>query len=131
MIATAVNTVHATASNCGTTLRALPRSAVPLPAPVSSPRPFALTAPSAHVSKHDEFVFKTRNYVLKRMNCAGWQPLEFSVLDAHTVQLNTTYISGKAASLRYAMHDYPTMVVFDSDGRPAPPFNVTIPFAGF
>ena len=62
--------------------------------------------------------------------CPCWQPLEFSVIDSHTVQLNTTYISGKAASLRYAMHDYPTMVVFDSDGRPAPPFNVTIPFAG-
>ena len=61
--------------------------------------------------------------------CPCWQPLEFSVIDETTLQLNTTFISGKPASLRYAMHDYPTMVVFDSDGRPAPPFNVTIPYA--
>ena len=37
-------------------------------------------------------------------------------------------ISGKAAGLRYAFHDYPTMLVFDADGRPAPPFNVSVPF---
>lgn len=61
--------------------------------------------------------------------CPCWQPLEFSVIDSHTLQLNTTFISGTPASLRYAQHDYPTMVVFDSDGRPAPPFNVTIPYA--
>jgi hypothetical protein len=30
--------------------------------------------------------------------CPCWQPLEFSVVDSHTVQLNTTYISGAAAS---------------------------------
>ena len=60
--------------------------------------------------------------------CPCFQPLEFTVLDDRTLQLNTTFISGKAASLRYAFHDYPTMLVFGADGRPAPPFNVSVPF---
>ena len=58
--------------------------------------------------------------------CPCFQPLEFTVLDGRTLQLNTTFISGKAAGLRYAFHDYPTMLVFDADGRPAPPFNVSV-----
>ena len=49
--------------------------------------------------------------------------------DNRTVQLNVTYVSGNASVLRYAWKDYPTMVVYAlDDGRPAAPFNITIPY---
>jgi hypothetical protein len=57
------------------------------------------------------------------------QPLEFGGLSADglTIQLNTTWISGTAQTLKYAWHDYPTMLVFDAmDGRPVAPFNITV-----
>ena len=48
-----------------------------------------------------------------------------------TVQLNTTFVSGRPALLRYGWDDdYPTMIVYaKDDGRPAAPFNVSIPFS--
>ena len=63
--------------------------------------------------------------------CACKQPLALTSLlpDKKTVQLNVTYISGKASVLRYGWDDYPTMIVYSAeDGRPAAPFNVSVPF---
>ena len=51
------------------------------------------------------------------------------MINERTLQLNTTFISGKPSILKYAFADYPTMLIFDpADGRPAAPFNVTIPY---
>lgn len=63
--------------------------------------------------------------------CPCSQPLALTSLlaDKRTVQLNVTYVSGNASVLRYAWKDYPTMVVYAvDDGRPAAPFNVTVPY---
>jgi len=45
-----------------------------------------------------------------------------------TIQLNTTFVMGTPATVRYAFKDYPDMVVYsaDEDGLPAPPFNVSL-----
>eukprot|EP01052_Picozoa_sp_SAG31_P057494 SAG31_NODE_17050_length_685_cov_1.126280_1_plen_169_part_01 len=44
-----------------------------------------------------------------------------------TLQLNTTFVSGRPSVLRYGWGDYPTLVLYDAeDGRPVPPFNVSI-----
>jgi hypothetical protein len=62
--------------------------------------------------------------------CPCSQPLALTELmgDNRTVQLNVTYVSGNASVLRYAWADYPTMIVYSKeDGRPAAPFNVSIP----
>ena len=57
------------------------------------------------------------------------QPLEFGgMIGPRTIQLNTTFVNGKPATVRYAWRDYPNMVVYaaDADELPAPPFNVTL-----
>jgi hypothetical protein len=57
------------------------------------------------------------------------QPVDFGGLmaDGRTIQLNTTWISGQPLTLKYAWHDYPTMLVFDAlDGRPVAPFNASV-----
>jgi len=62
--------------------------------------------------------------------CPCSQPLTVTgMVDSKTLQLNTTFISGTPAILQYAFADYPTMVIFDADGRPAAPFNVSLPFS--
>ena len=61
--------------------------------------------------------------------CPCYQPLEVVGVkeDGYTLQLNTTFISGKIGYLKYAFKDYPTMIVYDTVyGRPAMPFNVSI-----
>ena len=61
--------------------------------------------------------------------CPCKQPMEVTgvLADGVTLQLNTTFVSGNPGTLKYAFHDYPTMIVFDAvHGRPAPPFNITI-----
>ena len=57
------------------------------------------------------------------------QPLEFGgMIGPRTIQLNTTFVNGKPATVRYGWRDYPNMVVYaaDADALPAPPFNVTL-----
>ena len=71
----------------------------------------------------------TSNSCLDCNKCPCFQPLEVvGVLDdGYTLQLNTTFISGKIGFLKYAFRDYPTMIVYDvASGRPAPPFNISI-----
>ena len=46
-----------------------------------------------------------------------------------TLQLNTTFIFGKPSVLKYGWNDYPTMILFDADGRPVAPFNFTLGYA--
>ena len=61
--------------------------------------------------------------------CPCMQPLEFGgMIGPRTIQLNTTFVNGKPATVRYAWRDYPNMVVYaaDNDGLPGPPFNVTL-----
>ena len=61
--------------------------------------------------------------------CPCMQPLEFSgIIGPRTVQLNTTFVSGKPATVRYAWKDYPNMIIYsaDADELPAPPFNVSL-----
>ena len=67
--------------------------------------------------------------------CTNWkvcplaQPMEVGgvLADGKTLQLNVTFIQGQLKTLKYAWSDYPTMVVYDAvNGRPAPPFNMTI-----
>jgi hypothetical protein len=59
--------------------------------------------------------------------CPCKQPLAIRrMLDSRTIQLNTTFVSGTPAVLRYGWGDYPTMILFGADGRPAPPFNVSV-----
>ena len=62
--------------------------------------------------------------------CPCSQPLSVTgMLNSRTLQLNTTFISGTASVLQYAFADYPTMLIFDPvSGRPAAPFNVSIPY---
>ena len=44
-----------------------------------------------------------------------------------SIQLNTTFVSGRIKTLRYAWRDYPSMSVFgQADGRPARPFKLTL-----
>ena len=61
--------------------------------------------------------------------CPCMQPLEFGgMIGPRTIQLNTTFVNGKPATVRYGWRDYPNMVVYaaDADALPAPPFNVTL-----
>jgi hypothetical protein len=60
---------------------------------------------------------------------AAVQPAVLTGLaDDHTVQLNVTYImGGNPATLRYAWHDYPVMLLANTLGQPVPPFNATLP----
>lgn len=63
--------------------------------------------------------------------CPCKQPMEVVGLlaDGVTLQLNVTFISGAPRTLKYAFHDYPTMVVYGAaDGRPAAPFNATLQY---
>ena len=48
--------------------------------------------------------------------------------DAHTLQLNTTWVWGEAPPtvLQYAFSDYPSMFIYNAFGLPAPPFTVDI-----
>jgi sialate O-acetylesterase len=69
------------------------------------------------------------NACLDCSKCPCSQPLEVvGVLeDGYTLQLNTTFVSGKIGYLKYAFKDYPTMIVYDTVyGRPARPFNLSL-----
>eukprot|EP00040_Diaphanoeca_grandis_P032063 m.193364 g.193364 ORF g.193364 m.193364 type:complete len:221 (-) comp32499_c12_seq3:93-755(-) len=59
--------------------------------------------------------------------CPCMQPLEMAgvLADGLTVQLNTTFVNGEPMFVRYGWHDYPTMIVFGENDRPAPPFNAS------
>ena len=61
--------------------------------------------------------------------CPCMQPLEFGgQIGPRTIQLNTTFVNGVPATVRYGWRDYPNMVVYaaDTDGLPAPPFNMSL-----
>lgn len=62
--------------------------------------------------------------------CPCSQPLAMTkVIGQRTVVLNTTFVSGVPSVLRYAWEDYPTMPIISAeDGRPAAPFNASVPF---
>lgn len=63
--------------------------------------------------------------------CPCTQPLALGPVlsDRSTVQLNVTYVSGRPGQLKYGWRDYPLLVVYSTaDDRPAPPFNVTVPY---
>lgn len=61
--------------------------------------------------------------------CPCSQPVSVSgMVGPRTLQLNTTFISGIPSILKYAFADYPTMLIFDADNRPAAPFNVSLPY---